>query len=83
MSRAQEAINYVEENLKRNFLKNRVKDLDQVFKICDVENADENEIQMKVKLKKNNWPVELSARNVQTAYKPENPVSVSIKNIQR
>ena len=83
MSRAQEAINYVEENLKRNFLKNRVKDLDQVFKICDVENADENEIQMKVKLKKNNWPVELSARNIHTAYKPENLVSVSILKIQR
>ena len=56
-----------------------------MFKICDVENADENEIQVKVKvkLKKNNWPVELSARNVQTVYKPENPVSVSIQKIQR
>ena len=54
-----------------------------MFKICDVENADENEIQVKVKLKKNNWPVELSARNVQTVYKQENPVSVSIQMIQR
>ena len=83
VSQAQEAINYIVENLKRNFLKNRVKDSDQVFKICEIENLDENEILVKVKLKKNNWPVELSARNVQTVYKPENPVYVSIKNIQR
>ena len=83
VSQAQEAINYIEENLKKNFLKNRVRDLDQVFKICGVENADENEIQVKVKLKKNNWPVELSARNTQTVYNPEDPVSVSIQEIQR
>ena len=83
VSQAQEAINYIVENLKRNFLKNRVKDSDQVFKICEIENLDENEILVKVKLKKNNRPVELSARNVQTVYKPENPVSVSIRNIQR
>ena len=57
--------------------------LEQVFKICDVENAEENEIQVKVKLKKNNWPVELSARNTQTVYNPEDPVSVSIQKIQR
>ena len=83
VSQAQEAINYVEENLKKSFLKNRVKDLDQVFKICDVENAEDNEIQLKVKLKKNNRPVELSARDIQTAYKPGNPVSVSIMKIRR
>jgi hypothetical protein len=83
VSQAQEAINFIEENLKKNFLKNRVRDLDQVFKICGVENADENEILVKVKLKKNNWPVELSARNTQTVYNPEDPVSVSIQKIQR
>ena len=83
VSQAQEAINYIEDNLKKNFLKNRVNDLDQVFKICGVEKADENEILVKVKLKKNNWPVELSARNTQTVYSPEIPVSVSIQKIQR
>ena len=69
--------------VKKNFLKNRVKDSDQVFKICDVKKAEENEILVKVKLKKNNWPVELSARNTQTVYNPGNPVYISIQKIQR
>ena len=83
VSEAQEAINYIEESLKKNFEKNKVKALDRVFKIYDIKNSDDNEIQVKIKMKKNNWPVELSARNVQTAYNPGNPVSVSIKSIQR
>ena len=36
-----------------------------------------------IKLRKNNWSVEQAARNVQTAYLPGNPVSVSINNILR
>ena len=76
---AQEAINQIEENLNQTFRKNRVKDLDQVF----IESLEDNEFQVKVKMKKNNWPVELSARNVQTSTHPGNPVTVSIKNILR
>ena len=83
MSEAQEAVNHIEEKLKLNFRKNRVKDCDQVYKIDDIKNLDDNEIQVKVKMKKNNWPVELSARNCQTATYPGIPVQVSIKSILR
>ena len=81
-SEAQEALDYIEEQLKHNFKKNKVKDSDQVFKVFNVESLDENEIQVKIKMKKDNWPVERSARNVQTSGE-HIPVSVSIKNIQR
>ena len=81
-SEAQEALNYIEENLNLNFKKNKVKETDQVYKICAIENHKENEIEVKVKMKKDNWPVELSARNLQTSGQ-EGQVSVSLKNILR
>ena len=81
-SEAQEAVNYIEDNLKMNFMKNKVTESDQVFKICDIEILEENAIQVKVKMKKNNWPVELSARNLQTS-RQDDLISVSIKSIQR
>ena len=80
-SKAQEALDYIEKTLKHNFKKLKVKDSDQIYKVDEIEHLEENEIQVKVKLKKNNWSVERAARNVQTAYLPENPVS--IKNILR
>ena len=49
MSEAQEAIDQIEEKLKQYFRRNRVKDLDQVFKIDDIENLEDDEIQVKVK----------------------------------
>jgi hypothetical protein len=83
VSEAQEAIDYIAGILKQNFRKNRVKDSDQVYKIGEIDNLDDNEIQVKVKMKKNNWPVEFSARNVQTASQTGDLVSVSIQNILR
>ena len=83
VSEAQEALNYIEGKLKENFVKLKVKESDQVYKVEGIEKLEENEIQIKIKLKKENWLVERSARNVQTAYKPEDPVYVSIKNILR
>ena len=83
VSEAQEALNYIEGKLKENFVKLKVKESDQVYKVEGIESLEENEIQIKIKLKKENWLVERSARNVQTAYKPEDPVYVSIKNILR
>ena len=82
-SKAQEALDYIEKSLKQNFKKNKVKDLDQIYKVHEIENLDDNEIEVKVKLKKNNWSVERSARNVQTASQPGDSVSVSIKTILR
>ena len=81
-SKAQEAINYIEGKLKEKFIKNKVKESDQVFNFFEIESLGENEIQLKVKMKKNNWPVEKSARNVQTSGL-DSPFSVSIKTIQR
>ena len=49
VSEAQEAIDQIEEKLKQYFRRNRVKDLDQVFKIDDIENLEDDEIQVKVK----------------------------------
>ena len=50
VSEAQEAIDYIEESLKKNFEKNKVKALDRVFKTYDIENSDDNEIQVKIKI---------------------------------
>ena len=82
MSEAQEALNHIEEKLKLNFKRNNVKDSDRVFKVFNVESLDDNEIQVKIKMKKNNWPVELSARILQISGE-DIPVSISIQNIQR
>ena len=79
---AQEAINYIEDKLKEKFKKNKVVESDQIFKIFNIERVEENELQIKVKMRKNNWPVEKSARNVQTSGQND-PVSVSVKSIQR
>ena len=79
---AQEAINYIEDKLKEKFKKNKVVESDQIFKIFNIERVEENELQLKVKMRKNNWPVEKSARNVQTSGQND-PVSVSVKSIQR
>ena len=56
VSEAQEAIDYIEESLKKNFEKNKVKALDRVFKTYDIENSDDNEICVKIKIMKNNLP---------------------------
>ena len=82
-SKTQEALDYIEKNIKQNFKKNKVKDSDQIYKVDKSENLEDNEIKVKVKLKKNNWSVERSARNVQTASQPGDPVSVLIKTILR
>ena len=81
-SEPQEAKDYLDSNLKLTFKKNKVKESDQVYKICTFEHLEGNELQVKVKMRKNNWPVELSARNLQTSGR-DNPISVSIKTIQR
>ena len=41
-SEAQEAVNYIEDNLKMNFMKNKVTESDQVYKICDIVSLEEN-----------------------------------------
>ena len=83
MSKVQEALDYIEKSLKPNFKNLKVKDSDQIYKVDEIEHLEENEIQVKVKLKKNNWSVERAARNTQTAFLPGNPISVSMKNILR
>ena len=82
-SKAQDALDYLEKTLKQNFKNFKVKDSDQIYKVDKIEHLDENEIEVKIKLRKNNRSVEQAARNVQTAYLPENPIFVSIKNILR
>ena len=82
-SKAQDALDYLEKTLKQNFKNLKVKDSDQIYKVDKIEHLEENEIEVKIKLKKNNWLVERAARNVQTEYLPENPIFVSIKNILR
>ena len=82
-SKAQDALDYIENTLKQKFKNNKVTVSDQIYKVHKIENLDDNEIEVKVKLKKKNCPVELSARNVQTAYQEGDPVSVSIKTILR
>ena len=81
---SKEAIECISNNLTYNFSKNGVLEKDRVFDIFEVtEHEDnENEIELKVKLRKNNWPVELSARNCQTGI-GDIPVTVSIKRILR
>ena len=83
VSKAQEAVDYIEEKLKENFKKLKVKDIDKMYKIDDIKSSEENEILVKIKLKKNNGLVERAARNVQSGYRSTNQHLVSIRSIQR
>ena len=56
-SKAQDALDYIEKTLKQKFKNNKVKVSDQIYKVHAIENLDDNEIEVKVKLKKNNCPV--------------------------
>ena len=70
-SKAQDALDYLEKTLKQNFKNFKVKDSDQIYKADKIDHLDENEIEVKIKLQKNNRSVERVARNVQTAYLPK------------
>ena len=82
VSETQEELNnnYIEEKLKQTFKRNNVKDSDQVFKVFNVKSLDDDEIQVKMRMRKINWTVELSARNLQTSGED---ISVLIKTIKR
>ena len=83
VTKAQEAIDHIEQKLIQSFKTLKVKECDQVYKVDGIESLEDNEIQVKIKLKKSNRLVEQAARNIQTYYQPENPNSVTIKYIQR
>ena len=83
VTKAQEAIDHIEQKLIENFKRLKVKECDRVYKVDGIESLEDNEIQVKIKLKKSNRLVEQAARNIQTYYQPENPNSVTIKYIQR
>ena len=83
VTKAQEAIDHIEQKLIENFKTLKVKECDRVYKVDGIESLEDNEIQVKIKLKKSNRLVEQAARNIQTYYQPENPNSVTIKYIQR
>ena len=80
---AQEAIDYIKEKLKQNFMNFNVRDSDQIFKIEYVEISDEEEdevIVVSIKLKKNIL-VEHSARAIQNS--EGKTIRVSLKSIHR
>jgi hypothetical protein len=56
-SKAQDALDYFEKTLKENFKNLKVKDSERIYKVDKIEHLEENEIEVKIKLKKNNWLV--------------------------
>ena len=42
VSKAQEAVDYIEEKLKQNFKKLKVKDIDKIHKTDEIESSEEN-----------------------------------------
>ena len=83
-SNTKEAVEYLESRLKHNFSKNGVKGRDKAFKTFDVKRGDENEIQLKVMMKKNsrNSPLDQSARDCQT-FGQDIPITLSLESIKR
>ena len=82
VSKIHEASSVIENRLKDCFKKNMVKHEDQAVSICDVQQHEENEVRVLVKLKKNVLKLEHSARNCQT-FKPNDPAQISLKTIIR
>ena len=80
-SDGREASHFIAVNLKKNFIKNGVCKADQALKICNVRALEDNEVELTVLMKKNHWPVELSARECQTT--EDVPVSITLKKICR
>ena len=78
---ADEAIDFMESSLNKNFEDSKVKMSDRVYQIMKPMQMEE-EIEIEVNLKKNNWLVERSARRIQTG-SVDAPVYVSLKDIVR
>ena len=79
---ADEAIDFIENSLSKTFDQSKVKVTDRMHQILRPRQMDENEIEIKLNLKKNNWLVECSARRIQTG-SVDAPVYVSLKDIVR
>ena len=62
---ADEAIDFMESSLTKNFEDSKVKMSDRVYQIMKPIGTEE-EIEIEVNLKKNNWLVERSAKRIQT-----------------
>ena len=77
-----EASSVIESRLKCCFEKNIVNEEDRVINICDVQQHEENEVRLMVKLKKNILKIEQSARNCQS-FDPHAPAQISLKAIER
>ena len=81
-SNAEEAIDYIEGHLKQNFNDFNVIRSDQIYQIFAPTIMEDNEIEIKVNLKKNALPVEHSAWKVQSGTL-DDVVSVTLKTIVR
>ena len=79
---ADEAVDFIENSLSKNFDQSKVKVTDRMYQILRPRQMDENEIEIKLNLKKNNWLVERSARKIQMCTE-DAPVYVSLKDIAR
>ena len=71
VSKAQEAVDYIEEKLKTNFKMLKVKDIDKIYKTDENQSSEVTEILVSVTV----------ARNIQTGYRSRNQHLVSIKII--
>ena len=79
---AEEAVDFFEDCLTKNFEENKVKNQDRVYQIFSPKHVEDNDIEVRLNLKKNNWLVERSARKIQTG-NVDAPVYVSLKDIVR
>ena len=78
-----EAIGYITGALTKSLEFHNVGVEDRSFSICMQRKMEDNEIEVYVKLKKNARLVDTSARRIQTAYKADDPIYISLKRVMR
>ena len=80
-----EAVDYVTKKLQSRFRMDNIENFNQKIDVCGVARSSqyENEIAVKVKLKKNASHVEKAARTIQIPWSKEFPIALVLKSIDR
>ena len=78
-----EAVGYIGGALTNSLEFHNVTVADRSFRIATVRKMEDNEVEVHVKIKKNVRLIDTSARRIQTPYKVENLIYISLKRIIR
>ena len=76
-----DAMKHIEKSLRQSFEDCKVSTSDQSLEMCDAKHTDENEIEVRVKLKKGSSLVKLAAKKTETRYNPGDSFEIVLKQI--